>query len=83
MTLEIFHVDDMPQVKILVALNRGGRRLLSPTGENFPPLNYWPLILLARSSNDRMHNSDVLFQFLREKPDVLVSRAGSRWRRDY
>jgi hypothetical protein len=38
----------MPQLKRLLALNRGGRRLLSATGESAPPLNYWPRIL-ARS----------------------------------
>jgi hypothetical protein len=66
----------MPQVKRLLALNRGGRRLLSATGESVPPLNQWPRIL-ARSSN----NADVLFHFLREIPNVLVEKAGSRKRK--
>jgi hypothetical protein len=63
----------MPQVKHLLALNRGGRRLLSATGESVPPLNYWPRIL-AKSSD----NAVVLFYFLREIPHVLVAKAGSR-----
>jgi hypothetical protein len=85
-TLESFdlcamHLDVkvMRKVKRLLALNRGGRRLLSATGESVPPLNYWPRIL-ARSSTDRMHNADVLFHFLREIPNVLVAKAGS-WKR--
>jgi hypothetical protein len=82
-TLETFDFDAMhrdfevmPQVKRLLALNRGGRRLLSATGESAPPLNYWPRIL-ARSSD----NADVLFLFLREIPNVLVAKAGSRKRK--
>jgi hypothetical protein len=78
-TLEAFTFDDMnddvkvmPQVKRLLALNHGGRRLLSATGESVPPLNYWPRIL-ARSSD----NADVLFHFLREIPNVIVAKAGS------
>jgi hypothetical protein len=63
----------IPQVKHLLALNRGGRRLLSATGESVPPFNYWPRIL-ARSSD----NADVLFYFLREIPNVLVAKAGLR-----
>jgi hypothetical protein len=70
----------MPQVTRLLALNRGGRRLLSATGESMPPLNYWPRIL-ARSSADTFHNADVLFCFLREIPNVLVAKAGSRKRK--
>jgi hypothetical protein len=70
----------MPQVNRLLALNRGGRRLLSATGESVPPLNYWPRIL-ARSSADRIHNADVLFYFLREITNVLVEKAGSRKRK--
>jgi hypothetical protein len=66
----------MPQVERLLALNRGGRRLLSATGESASPLNYWPRIL-ARSSD----NADVLFFFLREIPNVLVAKAGSRKRK--
>jgi hypothetical protein len=66
----------MPQVEHLLVLNRGGRRLLSATGESVPPLNYWPRIL-ARSS----HNADVLFYFLREIPNVLMAKAGSRERK--
>jgi hypothetical protein len=66
----------MPQVEHLLALNRGGRRLLSATGESVPPLNYWPRIL-ARSSD----NADVLFYFLREIPSVLAAKAGSRKRK--
>jgi hypothetical protein len=62
----------MPDVNRLLALNRGGRRLLSATVESVPPLNYWPRIL-ARSSD----NADVLFHFLREIPNVLVAKAGS------
>jgi hypothetical protein len=62
----------MPQVEHLLALNRGGRRLLSATGESVPPLNYWSRIL-ARSSD----NADVLFYFLREIPNDLVAKAGS------
>jgi hypothetical protein len=62
----------MPQVKRLLALNHGGRRLLSATGESVPPLNYWPSIL-ARSSD----NADMLFHFLREIPNVLVAKTGS------
>jgi Leucine-rich repeat (LRR) protein len=71
-TLETFDYFSMPEVQRLLALNRGGRRLLSATGESVPPLNYWPRIL-ARSSN----NVDVLFHFLREIPSVLVAKAGS------
>jgi hypothetical protein len=70
----------MPQVKCLLALNRGGRRLLSATGESIPPLTYWPRIL-ARSSAGSIHNADVLFHFLREIPNVLVANAGSRKRK--
>ena len=70
------HKKVMQQVERLLALNRGGRRLLSATGESIPPLNYWPRIL-ARSSN----NADVLFYFLREIPHVLVAKAGSRERK--
>jgi hypothetical protein len=66
----------MPQVQRLLDLNRGGRRLLSATGESLPPLNYWPRIL-ARSSD----NADVLFHFLREIPNVLVVKASSRKRK--
>jgi hypothetical protein len=66
----------MPHVNRLLALNRGGRRLLSATGESVPPLNYWPRIL-ARSSD----TADVLFHFLREIPNVLVAKAGSRKRK--
>jgi Ran GTPase-activating protein (RanGAP) involved in mRNA processing and transport len=66
----------MPQVERLLALNRGGRRLLSATGESVPPLNYWPRIL-AKSSD----NADVLFHFLREMPNVLVAKASSRKRK--
>jgi Ran GTPase-activating protein (RanGAP) involved in mRNA processing and transport len=69
----------MPQVNRLLALNRGGRRLLSAMGASAPPLNYWPRIL-ARSSADTLHNADVLFYFLREIPNVLVAKAGS-WKR--
>jgi Ran GTPase-activating protein (RanGAP) involved in mRNA processing and transport len=86
-TLETFDFDAMyrdfkvmPQVKRLLAFNRGGRRLLSATGESVPPLNYWPRIL-ARSSTDTLHNADVLFCFLREIPNVLVAKAGSRKRK--
>jgi hypothetical protein len=82
-TLETFDLDPMhrdfevmPQVERLLALNRGGRRLLSATGESVPPLNYWPRIL-ARSSD----NADVLFHFLREIPNVLVAKTGSRKRK--
>jgi Ran GTPase-activating protein (RanGAP) involved in mRNA processing and transport len=82
-TLETFDFDAihfdfevMPQVQRLLDLNRGGRRLLSATGESVPPLNYWPRIL-ARSSD----NADVLFHFLREIPNVLVAKAGSRKRK--
>jgi hypothetical protein len=79
-TLETFDYRDMhrlmPQVKGLLALNRGGRRLLSAMGESVPPLNYWPRIL-ARSSD----NADVLFYFLRGIPNVLVAKAGSRERK--
>jgi hypothetical protein len=70
----------MRQVGRLLALNRGGRRLLSATSESVPPLNYWPRIL-ARSSTDRIHNADVLFHFLREIPNVLMEKAGSRKRK--
>jgi hypothetical protein len=70
----------MHQVERLLALNCGGRRLLSVTGESVPPLNYWPRIL-ARSSTDRIQNADVLFHFLREIPNVLVEKAGSRKRK--
>jgi hypothetical protein len=66
----------MPQMERLLALNRGGRRLLSAAGESVPPLNYWPRIL-ARSSD----NADVLFYFLREIPNVIVAKAGSRKRK--
>jgi hypothetical protein len=66
----------MPQVRRLLALNRGGRRLLSATGESVPPLNYWPRIL-ARSSD----NAHVLCYFLRGIPNVLVAKAGSRERK--
>jgi Ran GTPase-activating protein (RanGAP) involved in mRNA processing and transport len=66
----------IPQVDRLLALNRGGRRLLTVTGESVPPLNYWPHIL-AKSSD----NADVLFHFLREIPNVLVEKAGSRKRK--
>jgi hypothetical protein len=83
-TLETFDVGAMhcdrevlPQVKRLLALNCGGRRLLSATGESVPPLNYWPRIL-ARSSADTLHNADVLFYFLCEIPNVIVAKAGSR-----
>jgi Ran GTPase-activating protein (RanGAP) involved in mRNA processing and transport len=86
-TLESFHFntmhDDfevMSQVRRLLALNHGGRRLLSATGESVPPLNYWHRVL-ARSSTDQIHNSDVLFYFLREIPNVLVEKAGSRKRK--
>jgi hypothetical protein len=79
-TLETFDFDAihddvevMPQVQRLLALNSGGRRLLSATGESVPPLSYWPRIL-ARSFD----NADVLFYFLREIPNVLVAQAGSR-----
>jgi hypothetical protein len=80
-TLETFVVFDkmrsdvkvMAHVNRLLALNRGGRRLLSSTGDSVPPLNYWPRIL-ARSSD----NADVLFHFLREIPNVLVAEAGLR-----
>jgi hypothetical protein len=65
-----------PQVERLLALNRGGRRLLSAMGESAPPLNYWPRIL-ARSFD----NADVIFYFLREIPNVLVAQAGSRERK--
>ena len=82
MTLETFDFDAMrsdfkvmPQVNRLLALNRGGRSLLSATGESAPPLNYWPRIL-ARSSG----NADVLFHFLREISNVLVEKASSRKR---
>jgi hypothetical protein len=82
MTLEIFDFEAMrgdfkvmPQVKHLLALNHGGRRLLSATGRSAPLLNYWPRIL-ARSSD----NADVLFHFIREIPNVLVAKAGS-WER--
>jgi hypothetical protein len=83
MTLETFDFcamdhdfEVMPQVRRLLDLNRGGRRLLSMTGESVPPLNYWPRIL-ARSSD----NADVLFHFLHEIPHVLVKKAGSRKRK--
>jgi Leucine-rich repeat (LRR) protein len=82
-TLETFDFDAMrsdvkvmPQVKRLLDLNHGGRRLLSVIGESVPPLNYWPRIL-ARSSD----NAEVLFYFLREIPNVLVAKAGSRKRK--
>ena len=82
MTLETIDFDAMrsdfrvrPKVNRLLALNRGGRQLLSATGESVPPLNYWPCIL-ARSSS----NADVLFHFLREIPNVLVEKASSRKR---
>jgi hypothetical protein len=70
----------MSQMERLLALNRGGRRLLSGTGESVPPLNYWPRIL-ATSSADTLHNADVLFCFLREIPNVLVAKGGSRKRK--
>ena len=68
-------VEVMPQVEHLLALNRGGRRLLSATGNSVPQIHYWPRIL-ARSSA----NADVLLYFLREIPNVLVAKAGS-WER--
>jgi hypothetical protein len=87
MTIETFNYAAMPndsffkpEVERLLALNRGGRRLLSATEKNAPPLNYWPRIL-ARSSADTLHNADVLFYFLREIPNVLVAKAGSRKRK--
>jgi len=51
----------------LVTLNRGGRRILSSQPE--VPRNYWSRIL-ANSSD----KPDVLYFFLREKPDVLIPR---------
>jgi hypothetical protein len=62
--------------RLLLALNHGGCRLISVTGESVLPLNYWPRIL-ARSSD----NADVPFYFLREIPNVLVAKAGSRERK--
>jgi hypothetical protein len=63
------------RLHLIVGTVRGGRRLLSATGESVPPLNYWPRIL-ARSSD----NADVLVHFLREIPHVLAEKAGSRKR---
>jgi hypothetical protein len=62
----------LPEVDHLSALNRGGRRLLTATGESVPPLNYWPRIL-GRSSA----NADVLFYLLHEMHNVLLSKASS------
>jgi hypothetical protein len=58
----------MSKVNRLLALKRGGRRLLTATGASVPPRNYWPRIL-GRSSD----NANVLFYFLREKPFVILS----------
>jgi hypothetical protein len=69
-------VEVIPQVEHLLALNRGGRQLLTATGESVPPLNYWPRII-ARSSD----NANVLFHFLRKIPNVLLARAGSKKRK--
>jgi hypothetical protein len=81
--LEMFDFETMgfdreatSQVTRLLALNRGGRRLLSMTGKRVPPLNYWPRIVARSSTTDRKRNADVVFYFLREIPNVLVSRAG-------
>jgi Ran GTPase-activating protein (RanGAP) involved in mRNA processing and transport len=54
----------MPQVERLLALNRGGRRILKSLNV---PASLWPLIL-ARSCD----NPDVLFYFLCEKPAELI-----------
>jgi Ran GTPase-activating protein (RanGAP) involved in mRNA processing and transport len=55
------------KVNYLLRLNRGGRRALTET--SLPP-SLWPTIL-GRSSTDK----DVLFFFLREKPDVLIGKS--------
>lgn len=66
--LIIFDDPEMvPQVDYLTALNRGGRRILK-SDENRVPNSLWPLIL-AKSSNI----PNVLYYFLRKKPDVLVN----------
>jgi hypothetical protein len=65
----------LPTVNRLLALNRGGRRLLTATGESKLPLNYWPSVL-SRSSE----NADILFSFRCEKHNVLLWGARSRQR---
>jgi len=57
----------MPKVRHQLALNRGGKRILKYEGH--VPSSLWPRIL-ARSSN----NLDVIYHFLREKPDVLINK---------
>jgi hypothetical protein len=63
----------MPRVDRLLALNRGGRQLVTTKPEeSVLPLNYWPTVL-ARSSE----NADVIFYFLCEMHDVLLVNSGS------
>lgn len=54
----------LPQVNYLLALNRGGRKILKASNIR---ASLWPLIL-ARSS----HDPNVLYFFLREKPADLI-----------
>lgn len=52
-------------------LNKGGRRILA--SQEPLPLSFWPQ-LLAKSSNE----PDILYYFLQQKPDVLISQCHDR-----
>lgn len=73
-TLETFEcfkegAADRSRLDYLLELNKGGRRILQSQSV---PNSLWPLVL-GRSSQSK----DVLFHFLRQKPDILL-RAGSQ-----
>lgn len=59
----------MSRLEYLLTLNRGGRRILTSPAV---PQALWPRVL-GRSSD----NKDVLFFFLREKPDILIRKTVS------
>jgi hypothetical protein len=72
----------MPQVKRLLDWNRGGRRLFfRDRRRERTAAQLLASYILARSSTDRKRNANVLFHFLREIPNVLVAKDGSRKRK--
>jgi Ran GTPase-activating protein (RanGAP) involved in mRNA processing and transport len=61
-------VETMKQVNHLLALNRGGRRILSSELE--VPRSLWPRVLALSK-----YEPDVIYFFLKEKPDVFFKRS--------
>lgn len=73
-SVDTFYLSQKTKAKVdhLTLLNQGGRRAL--TYEEPLPLTYWSRLLAKKSTN----KPDVLYFFLQEKPDVLISQSRAR-----